>query len=303
MIQYSKTERKLIDAMCEMDIIDAHEHLPPEQVHLESQQDVFTLFSHYTRCDLFSAGMSTGEWESLFDYDVPLEKRWEKFRPFWNAIRHGSYARASLLTAKMLYGFDDISDQTYRPLSEAIHAENTPGIYKRILVDRCRIRAALTQCARTDVDDPLVPVMSGRMLAEVRTLQQLEELAAGLPGDVPKDLDGCLDLIRAYLRKWVDEGAVGIKLSSHYSPPPDRTSADAACKRCSKTFESGRKKPVVFSYALTLLAVGVGRPACKGIKDFTAKRQTSLQNSTCIVGDSHIAINRFIKQADSSQRL
>ena len=142
-----------------------------------------------------------------------------------------SYARAALLTAKIVYGFDDISDETHRPLSEAIQAENTPGIYRRILSDRCRIRAALTQCSRTDVGDPLVPVMPGRSLVEIRTRGQLEELAAALPGDVPRDLDACVELIRSYLQKWTDEGAVGIKLSSHYSPPPDRTAAEAACKR------------------------------------------------------------------------
>jgi len=47
-IRYTKTEEKLIIAMSEMDIIDAHEHLPPEKKRTDSPQNVFTLFSHYT---------------------------------------------------------------------------------------------------------------------------------------------------------------------------------------------------------------------------------------------------------------
>jgi hypothetical protein len=147
--------------MVEMDIIDCHEHLPPEHVRTDSLQDVFTLFSHHTGYDLVSAGMGSQEYESLVDHNVSLDKRWQKFRPYWQAIRFGNYARAALLTAKLVYGFDDINDETYQGLSEKITAENTPGIYKRILCDRCRIRAALTQCCRTDVKRPLVSLMPG----------------------------------------------------------------------------------------------------------------------------------------------
>ncbi len=231
MTVYTKTEQKLIDAMAQMEIIDAHEHLNPEQVRLESPQDVFTLFSGYTRCDLFSAGMTIEDWEGLFDYSVPLEKRWQKVRPFWQAIRYGSYAKAALLTAKLVYEVDDINDQTYAALSEKIADANTPGIYRRILCDRCGIRAALTQCSRTDVERPLVPVMPGRMLVEIRTRQQLEELAGKIGREAPKDLAGCVELTKAYLDLWVEQGTVGVKLTARFNGPPDGKAAKAALKR------------------------------------------------------------------------
>lgn len=225
----TKTEKKLIEALEAMDIIDCHEHLPPEQVRTDSPQDVFTLFSHYTRCDLFSAGMD--DYESLFDCDISLDERWRKFRPYWQAIRFGSYARAALLTAKLVYGFDDFNDETYQGLSEKIAAENTAGIYKRILCDRCRIQASLTQCARTDVERPLVAVMPGRMLTQLRTVQQLEELANQAGRARPGNLDDCLDLVKSYLQKWADEGAVGIKLMSQYIAPMDRKLAEDSFQR------------------------------------------------------------------------
>ena len=231
MISCTKTEQKLIDAMSEMDIIDCHEHLPPEQVRLGSPQDVFTLMSQYTRRDLFSAGMDEKAWKRLYDYDVPLAKRWETVRPFWRAIRHGSYARAALLTAKIVYGFDDIDDHTYAPLSEKIAAENTPGIYRRILCDRCRIRAALTQCNRTDVDSPLVSVMPGRALAKVRTRQSLEKLAGDIGRRMPENLDDWVDLMKVCLDRWADQGAVGIKLVSQHNTPADAGTAQAAFDR------------------------------------------------------------------------
>ena len=51
-MNYSKTEVKLMEFMSGMDIIDCHEHLPPEKERTDSPQDVFTLFSHYVQWDL-----------------------------------------------------------------------------------------------------------------------------------------------------------------------------------------------------------------------------------------------------------
>ena len=240
-MKHTATEEKLIEAMAAMDIVDCHEHLPPERVRTGEPQDVFTLFSHYTRHDLFSAGMDRKtkdvnqfgedrpEYQALFDCDVPLEERWKRFRPYYAAIRHGSYARAARLTARLVYGFDDITDETYRPLSERIAEENTPGIYKRMLSDRCRIVAALTQCQRTDVDRPLVPLMPGMDLTQLQTRSQLEAITGRL-GPVD-DLDGYLGLVRKQLGQWIDEGTIGVKLMSHPNEPPDRRAAEKSFKR------------------------------------------------------------------------
>jgi len=244
-MNYSKTEEKLMDAMAEMNIIDCHEHLPPEQDRTDGPQDVFTLFSHYTRYDLFSAGLdrepasatwpadvrelARSQYDALFDYRIPLDQRWKTFQPYWQRIRYGSYARAALLTAKMVYGIDDINDQTYQELSQRITAENTPGIYRRILCDRCRIAASMTQCGRTDVDRPLVPLMPGRMVTQLRRREQLDKLSVGLGVSI-SNLDDCIALGRKQLEKWADEGAIGIKIVSQYNKPPDRREAEDAFK-------------------------------------------------------------------------
>ena len=240
---YSSIENRLMSAMSEMKIIDCHEHLPPEPERTSSPQDVFTLFSHYTRHDLFSSGMDRAaydgqadevealrEYNSLFDYDVPLEQRWRRFRPYWQRIRYGSYARAALLTAKMVYAIDDISDSTYAELSERIAAENTPGIYRRILCDRCNIQAALTQCGSTGVDKPLVPLMPAGLVTALRTAEQTEKLTEQFGVHVT-DLDSCRELVRTALHKWRREGAVGIKIMSQYNEPADAKAAAAALKR------------------------------------------------------------------------
>jgi hypothetical protein len=74
--------------------------LPPEETRVSSEVDVFTLFSRYTRGDLAAAGMAAQDYKALSDRGLPLDYRWKLFKPHWEQIRWGSYARAALLAAQ-----------------------------------------------------------------------------------------------------------------------------------------------------------------------------------------------------------
>ncbi len=223
------TEAKLIEAMSQMDIIDAHEHLGPEQERLDTQVDALHLFSHYCRTDLLCAGMTAEAYDSLVDTSVPLEKRWSTFRPFLPHVRHCSYTRPPFEAAREFYGFDDINDETYQPLSERMAAENTPGIYRRILRDTCRIQTALTQCGRIVSEDGLLtPVMPMGHYADVQSVEQVEQLAADLCTTV-SSLEDYVAVIRKGLETWRAEGAVGIKMMS--APPNEAPRDEAAAAR------------------------------------------------------------------------
>ena len=54
-------------------------------------------------------------------------------------VRFGSLTRAVLLAIRDLRGIEEISDSTYKILSERIREANSPGIYRRLLRDRCNI--------------------------------------------------------------------------------------------------------------------------------------------------------------------
>ncbi len=219
-------ERSLIEAISEFEIIDAHEHLPPEEERVERAVDVFTLFSHYTRGDLYVAGMSAADYESLFDTRIPLDRRWELFAPYWTQILYGSYARAALLAAAELYDCREISDQTYVALSERMQGANRAGIYHWVLREKCRIRVALTQCGRTDLGTPLLkPVMP--MLAATSTWRELVHMSPdGMTA--PRTLDDYLQSARQYITRVRDEGAVGLKIIAAPFGEPDRRAAAEA---------------------------------------------------------------------------
>ena len=245
-MNYTKTESALMEFMPRLEIIDCHEHLPAEEERTGTEQDVFTLFSHYIRHDLLSAGMDAEKWpgdgpfgnpqrplyNSLFNQEIPLEKRWQTFKPYWQVIRYGSYARAALLTAKMVYGFDDINDDTYRDLSAAIGAENTPGIYKRMLCDRCNIKAALTQCGLKEVQKPLVTVMPAHMFCDISEPWRFEDAVKHGQINRPVDLDDYLCSIKKIMTEWATKkGAVGIKFISFENTEPDRAQAEKNFKK------------------------------------------------------------------------
>ena len=230
-MRYSSTEEKLLEFMAEIEVIDAHEHLPPERVRVSFKVDVMTLFSHYTRTDFISAGMSPQDYERMINPEEPLEERWKIFKPFFKFIRYGSYARPALIAVKEFYGFDDITDDNYMAISERMMAENTQGIYKRILWDKCHIRAVLTQAGRTDYDlDYLIPLMPMDTYASVRSAEEVEKRAENLKVQV-KDLDDYLQLARKGIERWKSEGAVGLKTRAQPNDPPDRKAAEEAFKK------------------------------------------------------------------------
>jgi hypothetical protein len=140
----------LIAEMARMPVIDAHEHLPPEQDLTLQKGDIFTrLFGNYSLIVAEAAGLRAAQ-QKLRDTARPLEERWAMFRPFLPAVFDTGYARAALIAARDLFGVEEINDETYADLSERIRAGSTPGLYRRILKEKCGIERVLNQGAWDD---------------------------------------------------------------------------------------------------------------------------------------------------------
>ena len=228
----NRSATALFREMSSMRIIDCHEHLPSEKERVSLDVDVFTLFSHYTGTDIATAGMKRGEHESLFDTTIDLDKRWQTFKPFLARIRHGGYARAAFIAARELFGYDDINDKTYVGLSEKIRANNTPGIYKRILRDRCNIQVCLNQGSTTAEDgDQFINLKWVSEFTELQGFAQFQETCVRYD-ERPGSLDEYIALMRRIIIQWKDEGIGGIKIPRTWPwPEPSREPAKAVFKR------------------------------------------------------------------------
>lgn len=221
----SEIKASLLENIRQLEIIDCHEHLSPEETRTAESADVLNLFGHYTHLDLVTSGMPEENYAKLHDHDYPLDYRWGLLCPYLDEIRFGSYARAAFIAARELYGFDDINDDNYVAISEAMHEANQPGIYKWILREKCKIRCSLTQCGSTEVDgDLLVPLMPADNYGTVTSWEQVQQRAAELDRRV-NTLDDYLDLMEAGLVRWKQEGAVGVKTRCHPYPDGDRKQA------------------------------------------------------------------------------
>jgi predicted TIM-barrel fold metal-dependent hydrolase len=162
-------------------------------------------------------------YQSLFKQDIPLEQRWATFAPFWELIRHTSYSRSVLISARRFFGVSDINDGNYQDLSAAIRASNRPGLYDRVLREACHIRTCLTQFGGTDTGTGLLtPVMP--LLHATETWPDLHQPAFA-PGRVCSTLDDYLAALKDYAARVKAEGAVGLKMSSFKYNAPDRKAA------------------------------------------------------------------------------
>nr|MDD6336065.1 amidohydrolase family protein [bacterium] len=136
---------KLMEQIDTMPIIDTHEHLPHTmEAVLPGEKDVLNRWlRHYLSADMVSAGMTEQQLAFARDASAPLMARWRVVEPFWQACRYTGYGQAVYLTARDLYGVQDITADTL-PLLQQLHQ----AIYQRdfmyeLMHDKLHIEKAI----------------------------------------------------------------------------------------------------------------------------------------------------------------
>lgn len=230
--------REIFDELCEIPTIDAHEHLPTEEAYLQRPRDFFSLFLHYCRGDLAAAGATGDDFAVFENQAVSLAERWTRFRPFLSAIRTGGYARSALLVVRDILGLPDLDDGTYETVSERFNELGKPGLYDRILRERCNLVACI-ECWRLG-ESPFPDYF--RHLApspEVVNLHSREAIAQlGKKNNRSiTTLADALDCMTTTVERWrADPTVVGIKSAHAYGRSiefirPGRKDAEAVFDR------------------------------------------------------------------------
>jgi len=120
-------------------IVDTHEHFILEEERLDLVLDMFYLFSHYASSDLISAGMPQSVLEEIRCSNIPLDKKWEKFWPYWLKIKNTAYSKNLMIIAKDIFNIENINDRTYQLLSDRIASSNKKGWYNQVLRNKANI--------------------------------------------------------------------------------------------------------------------------------------------------------------------
>ncbi len=141
-------------------LIDTHEHLRDEATYLAHGPDVLQdLFSHYLQGDLVVAGATPASVARLTDAsDADVAARFAGVREAWERCRHTGYGEAARLSARIVYGMEDITAEALA----AAHARNAalrqPGERLRLLRDVARLDHVQIQIDDRTVDDWQYPV-------------------------------------------------------------------------------------------------------------------------------------------------
>ena len=120
-----------------MPLADTHEHLCTEEKFLSVGPDVLDdLFDHTTRADLAVAGATPEALKRLIDASDPdLAGRFLGIRDAWEAIQHTGYGEGVRLTAKRVYGMDEIVPEALDGAQKIAESLRKPGERLRLLRD------------------------------------------------------------------------------------------------------------------------------------------------------------------------
>ena len=207
---------QLLDEMAGMEIIDSHEHLPPESERVGQARDFSHLFSHYCVSDLKAAGMPAREQGRFFDAKTPLDEKWRLFEPYYTRMQDGSYCRAAHLAMAQFYGIDRLASLAdCEQLTASINAANVPGLYRKVLKETCRIRTAMNFGSLDDDPEFFAPVLFMHEYVEVT-----KGVIRGLEDELKTScatLTGFVEAVREKLRRQKARGMRGLKFALAYT--------------------------------------------------------------------------------------
>lgn len=135
--------RRIAAGVAAIRLIDTHEHLGPEGDRVRPDRSLFDCL-HYALSDMWAAGLDRSRSEAVLpDSAVSAEEKWRLIAPYWEASRNTAYCKSLERAFRDLYGVPELSDSTWRELSERIAAASRPGLYARVLREQAGIELAI----------------------------------------------------------------------------------------------------------------------------------------------------------------
>lgn len=248
------TYASLREYMDDVRVIDAHEHLPTEESHIAGRADFYSLFKHYCRGDLVSAGAGQEEFLLWEDEERDEHEKWRVFKPYWEAIRSGGYARSARIVIRDILEIPGLEDDTYEDVGSKLRQLRKPGEYDLILKDKCGLSACI-QCWRYGEPGPdyFYHLAPSPELVDVRSVSDLQTLGerCGIPVHSLDDLCACIE---ERVAAWAaDPAVVGIKSAHAYTRPIEFSRTESVdAKRILRTIFDNSGRSVSLQEAIPL---------------------------------------------------
>lgn len=205
----SRDIRSLVNAT---PFVDTHEHLMEESVRIaglhqtvasRALSDFTVFFAHYADSDLHAAGMSLEDHGRLLHPDTDLSEKWRILEPVYEKTRHTGYFLNVRESLRALFGMDDVREENYEFISQAVASAIQPGFYETVLKEKANIEYAQVNALEVPVfretEDPslLAQDIGFISLATDPQVKQVSEMA-GIEVSSLKDwhevIDWCFSL-------------------------------------------------------------------------------------------------------------
>ncbi|MBN1120329.1 MAG: amidohydrolase family protein [Anaerolineae bacterium] len=116
-------------------LVDTHEHLLSEAEYVKDGPDVLqSIFHTYIGLDLITSRVSKDVADRVIDSSDPdVEGRWNCIKDAWEYCRFTSYGQAARITARLVYGIEEITLDSILTAAERNKQLRQPGERLRLL--------------------------------------------------------------------------------------------------------------------------------------------------------------------------
>jgi predicted TIM-barrel fold metal-dependent hydrolase len=227
-VNYTASEQWLLDRFADMEIIDAHTHLPVERVRLAEHTDALTFYRQYTRLVMFSGGLDETTFLRIHDPDRPLHERFDLLEPHLEQIQFSSAGRAATIALERFYGETKLTRDNIERITQKMGELHRPGVlYRTVLEDACSIRQLVQNAPphEVDFDDRLLRPVP--MIGIGGEWNEFNDLAESLrSGEIRcNSPDEYIEDRKERLIGLARRGAAAFKTTSHPYCEPDRRNA------------------------------------------------------------------------------
>lgn len=213
----SKFNKKLLDYIMNLKIIDTHEHLPLSEAKRDKDTDVLREYlAHYFSRDLISAGLKKEDYEKVMQKELNIKEKWKLVEPYWETCRNTGYGRSLDITVNELYDIDQIDGSTVEELDEKFQETlSRDNYFEEVLKGKCNIEISLLD-GPPDCDDKYF-----------KSVVRLDHFVYPKTGDTIRgvekrtgikitSLEDWLKACKIFLFDMLDKGAIALKCGLAY---------------------------------------------------------------------------------------
>ena len=198
---------ELLDYIQTLKIIDTHEHLPLESERPQDTDVLAEWLTHYFSSDLISAGLRGCDLIAAKDSRGDLQERWKRIEPYWHAAESTGYGRALTLSAKGLYGIDEIHAGTIEEFDQRFQAARAGGgHYDFVMREKSGIILSVRDSMPQpyyETEEPFVFTMRTDSFVEPPHCKEMRALGAEV-GVTVHTLTDWMEVTRRHMEKNLD---------------------------------------------------------------------------------------------------